>query len=98
MTSTSQAPAASIFGKLLLGTNVCEVSRSLHSISQIAGPEDGPGVHDVIFTNKEGVVLPAGLLDEILKKHEPAPQYDWKGGLHVAAVKLSSLTRQGQAS
>ena len=84
--------------KLLLGTNVCEVSRSLHSISQIAGPEDGPGVHDVIFTNKKGVVLPAGLLDEILKKHEPVLQYDRKGGLYIAEVKLSSFTRQGQVS
>ena len=85
-------------GELLLGTNVCEVSRSLHSISQIAGPEDGPGVHDVIFTNKKGVVLPAGLLDEILKKHKPILKYDRKGGLYVTEVKLSSFTRQGQAS
>jgi hypothetical protein len=83
-------------GKLLLATNVCEVTRSLHSISQIAGPEDGPGVHDVIFTNKKGVVLPAGLLDEILRKHKPILEYDRKGGLYVAEVKLSSFTRQGR--
>jgi hypothetical protein len=42
-------------GKLLLATNVCEVTRSLHSISQIAGPEDGPGVHDVILDRKSVV-------------------------------------------
>ena len=83
--------------KLILGTNVCEVSRALHSISQIAGPEDGPGVHDVIFTNKKGVVLPAGLLDDILKKHKPVLEYNRKGGLYVTDIKVSSFTRQGQA-
>ena len=84
-------------GNLILGTNVCEVNRALHSISQIAGPEDGPGVHDVIFTNKKGVVLPAGLLEEILKKHKPVLEYDRRGGLYVTDIKLSSFTRQDQA-
>ena len=83
-------------GQLLLNTNVCVVSRALHSISQIAGPEGGPGVHDVIFTNKKGIVLPAGLLDEILKKHKPVLEYDRRGGLYVTDIKLSSFTRQGQ--
>ena len=82
---------------LILGTNVCEVNRALHSISQIAGPEDGPGVHDVIFTNKRGVVLPAGLLDEILKKHKPVLEYERRGGLYVTGIKLSSFTLQDQA-
>ena len=84
-------------GNLLLGTNVCEVNRALHSISQIAGPEDGPGVHDVIFTNKKGVVLPAGLLEEILKKHKPVLEYDRRGGLYVTDIELSSFTRQDAA-
>lgn len=82
---------------LILGTNVCEVNRALHSISQIAGPEDGPGVHDVVFTNKRGVVLPAGLLDSILQKHKPVLEYERRGGLYVTDIKLSSFTRQDQA-
>ena len=53
-------------------------------------------MHDVIFTNKKGVVLPAGLLDEILKKHEPVLEYDRGGGLYVTDITLSSFTRQGQ--
>ena len=35
-----------------------DVSKALHSISATTGPEDGPGIHDVLFNNKMGVVVP----------------------------------------
>ena len=76
-----------------------DVTRALHSISKVAGPEHGPGVHEVFFTNKKAVVVPAGFVEEILKqaKAEPWLEYHQKGNLYLGEVKLSFFTRQARA-
>ena len=39
-----------------------DVSRALHSIAKVTGPEHGEGVHEVVFTNRRAVVVPAGFV------------------------------------
>ena len=72
------------------------MTRVLHSISKVTGPESGPGVHEVLFTNKRAVVSPAGFVEEILKGVEPILEYQRRGNLYLAEVKLSSFIRQGE--
>ena len=72
-----------------------EVSRALHSVSQIAGPEDGEGKHDVLFNNKCGVVLAPGVVNAILENlakqgKKPIATYRRKGGLYLAKMKMRS--------
>ncbi len=81
--------------QLLCGWQVADVTRALQSISQVTGPEDGDGLHEVLFTNKKGVVVPTGFVEEILKRVKPIFQYDRTGGLYVTEMTLSSFTRQG---
>ena len=73
-----------------------DVSRALHSIAKITGPEHGDGVHEVLFTNRRAVVVPAGFVDKILQRTTPILEYNRTGNLYLAEVKLSSFTRQGQ--
>ena len=72
---------------------VADVARTLHSISRATGPIDGPGTYDVLFNNKLGVVVPAGLVNKVLQNLKPIMQYDRRGGLYCAEVKLSSFLR-----
>ena len=37
--------------------------------------------------------MPAGIVDKILEKIKPVMQYDRRGGLYCAEVKLSSFGR-----
>ena len=64
---------------------VMEVTRPLHSISTVCDNE-----HDVVFTKTEGLVLPAGLLDEVLAmvRNKVVAKYKRKGGLYVAKMKV----------
>ena len=82
-------------GEMSCGWQVADVSRALHSVSLMAGPEEGPGLHDVVFTNKKCVVIPPGLLAKILETIKPIMEYKRRGGLYVADVSLSSFPRQG---
>ena len=76
------------------------VSRSLHSVSRIAGPAGGPSKskQDVLFNNDVCVVVPPGIVREILKRVQPVAQYDREGNLYVGKVTMSSFARQGQGS
>ena len=81
------------------GWQVADVTRALHSISKVTGPKElEQGHHEVLFTNKKGVVVPPGFVEEILKKVKPILQYEREGGLYLADITLSSFTRQGQKS
>ena len=80
--------------EVVCGWQVADVTRALQSISQVTGPEDGEGIHEVLFTNKKGVVVPPGFVEEILKKVKPIIQYDRTGGLYVIEMTLSSCTRR----
>ena len=86
MMSTREGPMACKY-------QVADVARTLHSVSRTTGPADGPGNFDVIFNNRLGAVVPAGIVDKILEKIKPILQYDRRGGLYCAEVKLSSFPR-----
>ena len=73
-----------------------DVSRALHSVAKVTGPEHGEGVHEVLFTNRRAVVVPAGFVEEILRRTTPVLEYNRVGNLYLAEVKLSSFARQGQ--
>ena len=76
---------------------VADVTRPLNSVSQVTGPYDGPGEHDVLFNNKTCVVVPPGVVNAILEKIKPIAEYPREAsGLYVADVIMSSFTRQGQ--
>ncbi len=77
---------------------VADVIRPLHSISTIAGPEEGPGLQDVLFNNKRCVVVPPGVVERILKEIQPIAQYDRCGNLYIAEMEMSSFGRRGQES
>jgi hypothetical protein len=84
-------------GKVGCGWTACAVTRPLHSVSKIAGPEDGPGVQDVMFNNRIGVVMPPGLVELLLKHIKPVARYPRRGGLYVGDFEMSSFPRQGPA-
>ena len=74
-----------------------DVSRPLHAVSQICGPAGGAAVakQDVMFNNDLCVVMPPGLVRELLKRIKPIAQYDREGNLYVGDMVMSSFTRQG---
>ncbi len=75
---------------------VADVTRPLNSVSQVTGPYDGPGEHDVLFNNQTCVVVPPGIVKQILQQVKPLAEYPRDGNLYVAEMTLSSFTRQGQ--
>ena len=76
--------------------DLADVSRPLHSVSQVTGPEGGPSKTDVLFNNRLCVVVPPGIVDEILKKVKPLAQYNREGNLYLADMTMSAFGRQGQ--
>ena len=84
-------------GEVGCGWKVADVSRPLHSVSQVCGPAGGAEVakQDVMFNNDVCVVMPPGLLREILKRVDPIAQYDREGNLYVGDMVMSSFIRQG---
>ena len=84
-------------GKVGCGWAACAATWPLHSVSKITGPEDGPGVQDIMFNNRIGAVMPPGLVDLLLKHVKPVARYPRRGGLYVGDFEMSSFTRQGPA-
>ena len=84
-------------GEIGCAWQVADVTRALHSLSKIAGPEDGPGKQDILFNNRKGFVVPPGVVDEIMKRIKPVAEYERQGGLYVAEMVMSSFPRPGQA-
>ncbi len=68
---------------------VMEVTRPLHSISMVCDND-----FDVVFTKTEGLVIPAGLLSEVLaivrQKKQVRATYTRKGGLYVAKMRVTN--------
>jgi len=81
-------------GKVGCNWGVADVTRSLHAVSSITGPVD-KAQHDVLFTNQLGVVVPAGVVDEILKRVKPIATYPRKGNLYCAKMTTSGFPRPG---
>ena len=80
-----------------------DVSRALHSVSKIAGDENGDGRHDILFNNKVGIVVPTGVVSAVMQRMKkegktPLATYKRKNGLYVAKFKLrpkAGFTRPG---
>ena len=64
---------SSSHGKVACTWQAADVTRASHRIFNATGPEHGPGVHEVFFTNKKAVVVPAGFVEEILKQAKVVP-------------------------
>ena len=75
---------------------VAGVSRPLHSVSCITGPEEGTGDADVLFSNKRCVVVPPGIVEKLMQRLKPITEYRRKGGLYTAKMALSGFGRRGQ--
>ena len=83
-------------GEIGCGWQVADVTRPLHSVSEVTGPIEGDGLQDVLFNNKSCFVVPPGIVKEIMKKVKPVAEYGREGGLYVADMKMTSFHRQGQ--
>jgi hypothetical protein len=86
-------------GKVGVTHQLANVSRPLHSVSKTCGPPGGikNAKHDVLFNNDVCVVVPPGIVEEILKRITPIAQYDREGNLYVGEMTMSSFHRQEPA-
>ena len=75
---------------------LADVTRPLHSVSRVAGPKGGPGKQDVLFNNDLAVVVPPGVVNEILKRIKPVAVYEREGNLYVGKFEMSAFGRQSQ--
>ena len=91
-------PLGTPAGEVGCGWKSADVSRPLHSVSQVCGPAGGAAAakQDVLFNNDMCVVMPPGLVREILKGAKSIVQYDREGNLFMGDMVMSSFTRQGQ--
>ncbi len=66
-------------------------------MSRVAGPPGGlkNSKQDVLFNNDICVVVPPGIVVEILKRVTPVAQYAIEGTPYVGDMVLSSFHRQG---
>jgi hypothetical protein len=48
--------------------DIADVTRPLHSVSQMPGPADGDGNVDVLFNNKRCAAVPPGVLEAVMKQ------------------------------
>ena len=53
---------------------------------------------DVLFNAGKCVVVPPGIVDRILQHVKPLMQYDRKGGLYVAKMRLTVFPRPDAAA
>ena len=83
-------------GRVITDWQCADVSRALHSVNMTTGPADVPGKHDVLFNNKSGVVVPAGVVDKILENFIPIFEYTRRGGLYIGAVTVLSFLWPGK--
>ena len=82
-------------GRVECNWQVADVTRPLHSVSHIAGPEEGPGIHDALLTNKKCVVVPPGAVERLLATVPLLAEYTRTGGLYLGEMTMSSFARQG---
>ena len=66
-------------GQIACKYQVADIARTLHSISRTTGPIEGPGTYDILFNNKLGVVMLAGIVNKISEKIKPIMQYHRRG-------------------
>ena len=79
--------------------NLADVTRPLHSVSQIAGPADRDGNMDILFNNGRCVVVPPGVVEAVMKQTgEPIAEYERDGNLYLSTFTMSGFVRPGQNS
>jgi hypothetical protein len=79
--------------------NVADVTRPLHSVSQIAGPIDGDGNMDILFNTKRCVVVPPGVVEAVMKQiGSPMGEYQRDGSFYLGSFTMSDFVRQSQNS
>ena len=78
--------------------NVADVTRPLHSVSQIAGPYEDDGQLDVLFNNKRCVVVPPGVVEAAMKQCSPVAAYHRDRNLYISDFTMSGSIQQGQDS
>ena len=73
--------------------SVAEVVRPLHVVCKITGIVEEPK-HDILLTDGRAVVVPHGIVENLLKTMKPLMHYDRKGGLFVAKMTVSTSAGQ----
>ena len=84
-------------GAVTCDWEVCDVARALHSVSTVCGPVEAPK-QDVLFNAGHCYVVPAGVVERIMKEVNAVAEYERSGNLYIADMTLSSFTRQGTSS
>ena len=74
---------------------VSDVNQALHSVAKVAGLPNVPDKQHVLLDNNQCVVMPPGIVKELLKKIKPVMRYEREGNLYLAHLRMSSFTRQG---
>ena len=72
---------------------VADVTRALHSTGLICDTKK-----EVLFTETEAVVVPAGALSKFLGSLKKVAAYKRKGGLYVAKMKIRKRVNPDSAS
>ena len=75
------------------GWSAAEVVRPLHAVCKISGTVEAPK-HDVFFTAGRAVVVPHGIVENLLKKETHLMQYNRKGSLFVYQMTVLIFARQ----
>ena len=84
-------------GSVTCDWNVSDVARALHPVSTVCGPVEAPK-QDVLFNAGHCFVVPAGVVDRIMREVNAVAEYERCGNLYIAEMTLSGFTRQGQRS
>ena len=76
---------------------LANVSRPLNSVSKTCGPACGikNATQYVLVSADVFVVVPPGIVAELLKRVTPVAKYDRDGNLHVGDMTMSLFHRQG---
>ena len=73
---------------------LADVVRPLHAVVKVTGTVEEPK-QDVLFTAGKAVVVPAGVVEQVLKTIKPLMQYNREGDLYIAKLTMSGFPRQG---
>ena len=88
----------SVHGQVGCRWHVADVTRPLHSVSQITGSYDSDGNADVLFNNRRCVVVPPGVVEAVMQHMEPVAEYHRDGNLYLSDFTMSDFVRPGQSS
>ena len=75
------------------GWSVAEVARPLHAVCKLTGTVEEPK-HEVLFTAGRAVVVPHGIVENLLKTEKFLMQYNRKGCLFVSKMTVSTFAGQ----